>query len=264
MDSQSRFVLSASGVSKHFGGVTALDDVAFDVGPAEIVGLIGDNGAGKSTLVKVLSGAIQPDAGTLNVGGGVVEFGSAADARERGIETVYQDLALAPHLDVSANLYLGRELRKRGLLRALGFLDKAAMRSKAAGILEDLGVSIRDYAAPVGTLSGGQRQGIAVARAAAWTSTVIFLDEPTAALGVRQTAEVEDLIRRIRGDRGIAVVLVSHNMEQVMKLADRVHVLRLGKNVTTFDKSEFSGDELVAAMTGLYSRRQREKVSQPE
>ncbi|MEO8838207.1 MAG: ATP-binding cassette domain-containing protein [Herbaspirillum sp.] len=252
MESQSKYVFSASGVSKRFGGVVALDEVSFNVGPAEIVGLIGDNGAGKSTLVKVLSGAVHPDSGTLTVAGKDVEFRSSADARQLGIETVYQDLALAPHLNVSANLYLGRELRKHGLLRFFGFLDKSLMQSKASGILENLGVSIRDYASPVGSLSGGQRQGIAVARAAAWTSTVIFLDEPTAALGVRQTVEVEQLIRRIRDDRGISVVLVSHNMEQVMKLADRVHVLRLGKNVTTFEKSRFSGDDFIAAMTGLY------------
>ncbi len=252
MSGSAEVVLSASGISKRYGHVQALKRADFDIKKGEVVGLIGDNGAGKSTLVKILSGATSPDEGTISLHGAPVQFGSSAQARNSGIETVYQDLALAPHLGVVANLYLGREVRRRGILGMLGFLDNTAMRKRTARTLADLGVSIVDYESPVGLMSGGQRQGIAVARAAAWASNVVFLDEPTAALGVRQAAQVESLIQRIRDERGVAVVLISHNMRQVMALADRVHVLRLGERVATFTRQDFDGERLVAAITGLY------------
>lgn len=239
-------LLEARSVAKRYGHVQALDGASFSVLPGEVAALIGDNGAGKSTLVKVLSGAIRPDAGQILVEGKAVQFSSPVDAHSYGIETVYQDLALAPDLDAAANLYLGREIY---LIPFLRVLNRSAMRRSATTAFADLGVQLPDVSAPVATLSGGQRQSVAVARAVVFASKVIFMDEPTAALGVVQRGRVLDNIRRVR-DRGISVVLISHNMPEVLAVADRVEVLRLGRRVATYNASETSIDQLVGAMTG--------------
>jgi simple sugar transport system ATP-binding protein len=240
-------LIEARGIVRHFGQVQALRGVDFTVFPREIVALIGDNGAGKSTLIKILSGTDQPNEGEIRVNGRPVRLASPQDAREAGIETVYQDLALAPDLDASANLFLGREILRPGLLGRLGVLDKPAMSRSTAESVNRLGVSISP-GATVGTLSGGQRQSVAVARAATWARHVIFMDEPTAALGVVQTRNVIELIRRVR-DEGIAVVLISHNMPQVLEVADRAVVLRLGQTVGELPTAGATVDDLVVAMT---------------
>src|SRR5919108_6338313 len=204
-------LLEARGIVKSFGRVRALRGASFTVNAGEVVALIGDNGAGKSTMVKTLSGVHHPDAGEILFEGRRVAIPTPIAARELGIETVYQDLALAPDLEPSANLFLGREATRRGLLGKLGFLDKAQMRRRTEEAFTQLGVGVQDPTAAVATLSGGQRQGVAVARAGTWAGKVVFMDEPTAALGVVQTRNVPDLIRRVR-DTGLAVVLISHNM----------------------------------------------------
>jgi simple sugar transport system ATP-binding protein len=242
-------LLEARGIVKSFGRVRALRGAGFTVHPGEVVALIGDNGAGKSTLVKVLSGVLQPDAGEIVFEGRTVAIPNPIAARELGIETVYQDLALAPDLESSANLFLGREELRKGLLGRLGFLDKSAMRTRTKEAFGQLGVGVQDPTAAVATLSGGQRQGVAVARAVTWAGKIVFMDEPTAALGVVQTRAVLDLIRRVR-DTGLSVVLISHNMPEVMEVSDRVEVLRLGERVAQFTTSESSMEELVGAMTG--------------
>lgn len=239
-------LLEARGLVKRYGRVLALDDASFTAYPGEVVALIGDNGAGKSTLVKALSGAIRPDGGQILVHGKPVHMASPLDARRYGIETVYQDLALAPDLDAAANLHLGREIYR---FRPLHVLNKTEMRRRAVAAFADLGVELPDVTAPVVTLSGGQRQSVAVARAVAYASKIIFMDEPTAALGVVQRERVLDNIRRVR-DRGIAVVLISHNMPEVLAVADRVEVLRMGHRVARFKAPEATVEQLVGAMTG--------------
>ncbi|WP_260425099.1 ATP-binding cassette domain-containing protein [Arachnia propionica] len=198
-----------------FGNVAALQRADFDVRPGEVSALIGDNGAGKSTLVRILAGADAPDAGTLLFEGLPITLANPTQARERGVETVFQDLALANHLNPVENMFLGREVMRRGWLGRLGFMQRSVMRQQGIEAFEDLGATVRDFGKPVAGMSGGQRQAIAVARAAAWASKVIFLDEPTAALGVVQTKGVLDLIRRIR-DKGVGVVLISHSMPEVL------------------------------------------------
>src|SRR6185295_6849741 len=242
-------LLEAQGIVKSFGRVRALRGASFTVNQGEVVALIGDNGAGKSTLVKTLSGVIHPDAGEIRFEGRPVNIDSPVAARELGIETVYQDLALAPDLESSANLFLGREETRGGLLGALGFLDKRAMRRRTEEAFSQLGVGVQDATAAVATLSCGQRQGVAVARAVTWAGKVVFMDEPTAALGVVQTRNVLDLVRRVR-DRGLAVVLISHNMPEVFEVADRIEVLRLGERVARFKRGEVSMEDVVGAMTG--------------
>ncbi|HEX6522294.1 MAG TPA: ATP-binding cassette domain-containing protein [Streptosporangiaceae bacterium] len=239
-------LLEARGITKRYGHVQALDGASFTAFPGEVVALIGDNGAGKSTFVKVLSGVIRPDGGQLLVNGEQVQLSSPVDARKHGIETVYQDLALAPDLDAAANLYLGRELY---LIPALKVLNRAEMRRRSVTAFAALGIALPDVSAPVGTLSGGQRQSVAVARAVAFASKVIFMDEPTAALGVVQRERVLDTIKRVR-DQGISVVLISHNMPEVLAVSDRVEVLRLGRRVARYRTSDTSIEELVGAMTG--------------
>lgn len=239
-------VLEARGVTKHYGNVQALGGADFTAYPGEVVALIGDNGAGKSTFIKSLVGAVRPDSGQILVNGQQVSMSSPLDARKHGIEVVYQDLALAPDLDAAANLYLGREVSWVPWLRVL---DRRSMRERAVAAFRELGIQLKDVRAPVGTLSGGQRQSVAVARAVAFASKIIFMDEPTAALGVVQRGRVLDVIRRVR-DRGITVVLVSHNMPEVLAVTDRVEVLRLGRRVATFKTDQTSVAELVGAMTG--------------
>lgn len=247
-DTKQQPLLRATGIKKSYGHVQAVRGADFSVYPGEIVSLIGDNGAGKSTLVKILAGAITPDEGTIELGGRTVRFDGPTAARDHGIETVYQDLALAPDLDPAANLYLGREIARKGVLGKLGFLDKRSMMENAIGQMTTLGVKLKDIAAPIGDLSGGQKQSVAVARAAMWAKRIIFMDEPTAALGVVQTKQVVELIRRVK-EAGIAVVLISHNMPQVLDVSDRVEVLRLGQRVARFDAANATVDELVGAMT---------------
>lgn len=242
-------VLSARGVVKSFGNVEALRGVDFDVLPGEVVALMGDNGAGKSTLVKVLSGVLHADGGTVRVAGEEVSFSSPVEARHAGVETVYQDLSLADTLDPTANLFLGREIRREGILGRLGFLDNKKMRDLATDAFASLSVTVTAAHDEVGNLSGGQRQGIAVSRAVTWADRVLFMDEPTAALGVRQTKNVLDLIRRVR-DRGVSVVLISHSVPEVLEVADRVEVLRLGQRVGRFVVATSSPEEIVGAITG--------------
>ena len=242
-------LLEAHGLSKAYGHVHALSEADFDVDAGEVVALIGDNGAGKSTLVRLLSGIETPDSGTILFDGNPVHLNSPTAARALGIETVFQDLALAPHLSPVQNMYLGREIMRPGLLGKLGFMDTRAMRDGSREAFDNLGATVRDLAGPVGSMSGGQKQGVAVARAAAWASKVIFLDEPTAALGVVQTKNVLDTIKRVR-DKGIAVVLISHSMPHVLEVADRIQVMRLGTRIATFPNEGTTVEQLVGAMTG--------------
>jgi len=241
-------LLEARAITRRFGHVRALDGADFAVHAGEICALIGDNGAGKSTLVKILSGADRPDDGQILLAGEPVALNSPNDAQARGVVTVYQDLALASDLPPFENLFLGREIMMPGVLGRLGFVNRAAMRRQAAQQFERLGVRLRSARTPVSSLSGGQRQSVAIARAAMWADRVIFMDEPTAALGVIQTGRVLDLIRQVR-DQGIAVVLISHNMPQVLAIADRIEVLRLGRRVAGFAAKDANVDRLVAAMT---------------
>ncbi|WP_431912000.1 ATP-binding cassette domain-containing protein [Nonomuraea jabiensis] len=247
-------LIAARGIMKSYGHVEALRGADFTLRPGEVVALIGDNGAGKSTLAKILSGVERPDAGTVEVDGEPVSFASAEEARGAGIETVYQDLALCADLSPAANFFLGRELLRPGLLGLLGVLDNAAMRRATREACERLGVRLASQTAPVSGLSGGQRQGVAVARAVTWARRAVFMDEPTAALGVVQTQRVLDLIRGVR-DSGVSVVLISHNMQDVMAVSDRVEVLRLGRRVARFETARVSMEELVGAMTGALEAR---------
>jgi simple sugar transport system ATP-binding protein len=242
-------VLEARAINKHFGPVQALKDVDLAVYPGEVVALIGDNGAGKSTLINVLTGVLPLESGEIVFGGERVHFASPHEARAHGIETVYQDLAVAPHLDAVANVFLGRERRRSGLAGVVGFLDNRRMRTETDEQLSRLRVQVPDLERRLVTLSGGQRQGVAVARAVMWASKVVIMDEPTAALGVAQTAKVLDLIRQVR-DTGIPVVFISHNMPNVFQVADRIVVLRLGQVVTELDPKTATIEDAVAAMTG--------------
>jgi fructose transport system ATP-binding protein len=243
-------VLQARGLVKRYGHVTALDGADLDLLPGEILAVIGDNGAGKSTLVRALSGALVPDAGEIRVDGQLVKFRGPGDARRHGIETVYQDLAIAPAMTVAENLFLGRELRRPGVLGSVfRLLDKKRMMADAASHLQTLQIGIASMTQPVESLSGGQRQGVAVARSAAFAHHVVILDEPTAALGVKESGMVLQLIRRVR-DQGLPVLLVSHNMPHVFEVADRIHVARLGRRVAVVKPGDISMADVVAIMTG--------------
>ena len=242
-------ILQARNITKRFGHVEALRGVDFDARAGEVTALIGDNGAGKSTLVKILSGVYPPTTGGLMVDGAPVRFASPADAHAMGIETVYQDLSVCPDLSPSANMFMGREALRPGLLGRLGFLDNATMRRESTEAFKRLNVSLKDMDAPIASLSGGQRQSVAICRAAMWAKRVVFMDEPTAALGVVQTARTLELIRRIR-DTGVAVVLISHNMRDVIAVADSVEVLRLGRRIASMPNQGLTVQDLVGAMTG--------------
>ncbi|MFB2556942.1 ATP-binding cassette domain-containing protein [Herbiconiux liangxiaofengii] len=246
-------VLEARGLSRAFGHVRALDDVDFEVYPGEVTALIGDNGAGKSTLVKALSGNLAIDTGTIKFEGNPLQLTSPMQASALGIETVHQDLALAPHLDPVQNMYLGREVMRKGLGGALGFMNVQEMRVASRRAFDELGATVRSLTSPVGSMSGGQRQAIAIARAVHWANKVVFLDEPTAALGVRQTKNVLETIRRVR-DKGIAVVFISHSMPHVMEVSDRIQVLRLGHRAAAIDTKSTNMEELVGLMTGASTR----------
>jgi fructose transport system ATP-binding protein len=243
-------ILSARGIHKRYGNVTAIDGADFDLYPGEILAVIGDNGAGKSSLIKVLSGATIPDEGTVSLDGEEVHFKSPLEARRAGIETVYQDLAVAPALDIATNLFLGREKRRAGPLGSVfRMIDHKGMREEADKQMKNLQIGIRSMSQPVETLSGGQRQGVAVARAAAWARKLVIMDEPTAALGVRESGQVLELIKRVR-DNGLPVILISHNMPHVFEIADRIHIHRLGKRVAIVDPKETSMHDVVGIMTG--------------
>jgi D-xylose transport system ATP-binding protein len=241
-------LLSLSGLEKTYGGLTALSDVSFDVRKGEIVALVGDNGAGKSTLVKIISGTIVPEKGEILFGGIPVTIRKPQDAADLGIQTVYQDLALCENLDTVQNLFLGREIHA-GFLGA-SKLARPVMEQRGHAALSDLNVKIHDYGVPVGRLSGGQRQSVAIARAVLSKPRVILLDEPTAALGVAQRAEVVALILRLR-DQGLGVIVVSHDLGDVLEIADRVVVLRLGRKVADRPAPEWTRSSLVAAITGV-------------
>jgi fructose transport system ATP-binding protein len=243
-------VLQARGLVKRYGHVTALDGADFELLPGEILAVIGDNGAGKSTLIKALSGALVPDEGEILLDGKAVRFHSPIDARRQGIETVYQDLAVAPAMTIAENLFLGRELRRPTLLGSLfRLLDKKKMMSDAIAYMKDLQIGIRSMKQPVETLSGGQRQGVAVARSAAFARHVVIMDEPTAALGVKESNMVLELIRRVR-DRGLPVILISHNMPHVFEVSDRIHIQRLGRRAAVVNPKEIKMSDAVAIMTG--------------
>ena len=242
-------VLELADIEKRFGPVHALDGVSFRLDEGEIVGLIGDNGAGKSTLVKVMAGALQPDAGSIRFEGREVSIRSPAAARTLGIETVYQDLAVVPHMDVEANLFLGREITGRHWWNSW-MLDKRAMRREAAEHIASLRVGLKSVGQSVGLLSGGQRQSVAVARAISWGRKVVIMDEPTAALGVRESRGVLDLIKRVK-ERGISVVLISHNMPHVFELTDRIFVMRHGRCAGDLVTKDASMSDVVGLMTGV-------------
>jgi fructose transport system ATP-binding protein len=243
-------VLQAKGIYKRYGHVTALDGADFELLPGEILAVIGDNGAGKSSLIKVLSGAVVPDEGQLFLDGKQVHFRSPLDARRQGIETVYQDLAVAPALTIADNLFLGREIRRPGILGSVfRMLDKRKMLTESSKYMQDLKIGIRSMRQAVETLSGGQRQGVAVARSAAFARHVVIMDEPTAALGVKESGMVLELIMRVR-EKGLPVILISHNMPHVFEVADRVHIQRLGRRIAVIKPHEFSMSDAVAIMTG--------------
>lgn len=243
-------VLTGRNLQKRYGRVVAMDSADFDLYPREILAVIGDNGAGKSTLIRAMTGAAQPDAGEIRLDGKPITLANPQAARDLGIETVYQNLALSPALSIADNMFLGREIRRGGVAGWLRMLDKPAMRKQAREQLNTLGLTtIQNIDQAVETLSGGQRQGVAVARAAAFGSKVLMLDEPTAALGVKESRKVLDLILGVR-DRGLPIVLISHNMPHVFEIADRIHVHRLGKRLCVVDPKSISMSDAVALMTG--------------
>ena len=245
-----RLVMQARGLVKRYGQVTALDGADFELRAGEILAVIGDNGAGKSSLIKCLSGATIPDEGEIELDGKPIHFKSPIDARRVGIETVYQDLAVAPAMTIAENLFLGRELRREGFLGSvLGMLDKKKMLAQSIERMNELKVGIRSMLQAVETLSGGQRQCVAVARAAAFAEHVVILDEPTAALGVKEGNMVLELIRRVR-DKGLPVILISHNMPHVFEIADRIHVARLGRRAAVLNPKQIGMSDTVAVMTG--------------
>jgi ABC-type sugar transport system ATPase subunit len=241
-------VLKVRGVSKSYGKIQALQNVDMDIYPGEVIGLVGDNGAGKSTLIKVLSGALTPDSGVIELDGTTVHLASPAASRELGVETVYQDLALAPHLNVEENIFLGREVVAKGWKRLTGHLDKKAMLEEAKRHLEKLHVNIQSFNSPIAELSGGQRQAVAVARAAAWGKKLVILDEPTNHLGVEEVDMVLQLIRNV-SDHGIPVLFISHTLPHVLEVTDRIEVMRLGQKVTSLKTSETDLNEVVAWIT---------------
>jgi fructose transport system ATP-binding protein len=250
IDTNAPLVMQAKGLVKRYGQVTALDGADFELRAGEILAVIGDNGAGKSSLIKALSGATIPDEGEIYLDGQRIHFKSPIDARRSGIETVYQDLAVAPAMTIAENLFLGREIRRPGVLGSVfQMIDKKKMLEESIARMNDLKVGIRSMTQAVETLSGGQRQCVAVARAAAFAQHVVIMDEPTAALGVKEGNMVLELIRRVR-DKGLPVILISHNMPHVFEIADRIHIARLGKRACVVNPKKISMSDTVAVMTG--------------
>lgn len=245
-------VLSVRGISKSYGRIQALSQVDFHVNPGEVVGLVGDNGAGKSTLIKILSGALQPDNGKMFLDGSEIELSSPSKARHLGIETVYQDLSLAPHLNIEENIFLGREVIKSSWTKLFGSLDKQSMLRRAQEILDTLHVHVQSLKSPVAELSGGQRQAVAVARAVAWANKVVILDEPTNHLGVEEVDMVLNLIRDVK-KHGISVIFISHTLPHVLEVTDRIEVMRLGEKVASLQTSDTNLNEVVSWITGSMS-----------
>jgi simple sugar transport system ATP-binding protein len=243
-------ILSAVDLYKHFGGLVAVDRVSLEVHAGEVVGLLGDNGAGKSTLIKMIAGVYQPDGGRLVLNGKQVSFSSPQEARDAGIETIYQDLALCENLDAGANIFLGRE-PLRSLLVVLRAVDRGRMLAESRRILDQLDIRIPGLARPIRQMSGGQRQAVAIARAAIWGRSMLIMDEPTAALGVAQTEFVQQLMRRVRDEKNLSILLISHNMPEVFAVADRVTIMRLGRSALTCPIGELSTERLLAVMAGL-------------
>ncbi len=237
-------------ISKNYGSVVALEDVSIALHAGEVIGLVGDNGAGKSTLVKALSGVHQPSSGTILLDGQERHWKSPHDAIEAGIETLYQDSGLAPHLSVSANVFLGREITKPGLLGRLGFLSQKSMDTQAHADLERVGIAVPASRNSVAQLSGGQRQAVAIGRAVAWARKVIILDEPTNHLGARQAGEVLQVIKAAK-EKGLGVIFISHTLPHVLQVTDRIVVLRLGRVVRDAPTSDFDADSLLGTITGL-------------
>jgi len=246
-------ILEARGLSRSFGHVRALTGADFDIYPGEVVAIIGDNGAGKSTLVKALTGNLALDEGEIYFEGKRVSISSPQEASALGMEVVYQDLALAPHLNPIQNMFLGREIPRGGVLGHFGFMDEKSMLDAAVKGFAELGGTVRALHAPIGSMSGGQRQQVAIARAISWADKVVILDEPTAALGVVQTRNVLDSIKRVK-EKGIAVILISHSMPHVLEVADRVQVMRMGRRVATYKAAETTVEQLVGAMTGALDK----------
>ena len=246
-------ILEARGLSRSFGHVRALTGADFDIYPGEVVAIIGDNGAGKSTLVKALTGNLALDEGEIFFEGKRVSISSPQEASALGMEVVYQDLALAPHLNPVQNMFLGREIPRGGVLGHFGFMDEKSMLDAAVKGFAELGGTVRAMRAPIGSMSGGQRQQVAIARAISWADKVVILDEPTAALGVVQTRNVLDSIKRVK-EKGIAVILISHSMPHVLEVADRVQVMRMGRRVATYKAPGTTVEELVGAMTGALDK----------
>ena len=242
-------ILETKGLTKHYGGVKALVDADFTMFSDEHIAIVGDNGAGKSTLVRNITGVEQPTSGTVTFNGESVSFRAPTDARDHGIETVYQNLALANHLDVPANIFLGREM-EYFRLGPFSWLNKRGMRRRAGELLEQTGIKIPDMSQPVASMSGGQRQCVAISRAAGWDAKLIIMDEPTAALGIQETTRVENIIRNLK-ERGIPVIIISHNLRQVFNLVDRIVVLRQGRIAGVLNAAEASGNDVVSMITGV-------------
>jgi ABC-type sugar transport system ATPase subunit len=252
-------ILRATAIRKRYGHVEALRGADLEILPGEIHALLGDNGAGKSTLVKTLSGVVTPDEGTIEFKGREVKFSNPRAAQEAGVETVYQDLALAGTLDPGENVFLGREPLVKGLRGRLGFIDRSEMRERTAAELGLLGIKLPSIDNTVETMSGGQRQAVAIARAAIWGTSMLILDEPTAALGVVQTEFVQQLMRKVRDEKGLTILLISHNMPEVFAVADRVTIMRLGRSALTCPIGELTTERLLAVMAGLDHMRTGEQ-----
>lgn len=246
---KSQAILSVKNLGKRFGAVQALNGVNLEVSSGEVLALVGDNGAGKSTTIKMISGVDQPDEGEISIEGKAVKLSGPDVAESLGIQTVYQDLALCDNLDIVSNLFLGRELKRTLIPGLLSVVDKEEMEKRAVPVLDSLGINLPPLTTAVASLSGGQRQTVAVARAVLWGSKLVLLDEPTAALGVAQTKSVLELIRKL-ADKGIAVLVISHNLTDVFQVADRITVLRLGETIANFKKDNVTSEEVVAAITG--------------
>jgi fructose transport system ATP-binding protein len=249
MSSGRKVILETKGLTKHYGGVQALNDADFKMFADEHIAIVGDNGAGKSTFVRYITGVEQRTAGEVYVDGEPVAFASPQEAREHGIETVYENLALADHLDVPANIFLGRE-EVKFKLGPLSWLDKKAMVKRSKELLDETGIKIPDMRQPVAGMSGGQRQCVAISRAAGWGSKLIIMDEPTAALGIQETTRVEEIIRGLK-ERGVPVIIISHNLRQVFNLVDRIVVFRQGRIAGVLNAKEASGNDVVAMITGV-------------
>jgi len=249
MSERAEPLLEARGIQKHFGRVVALAEGDFQLAPNEVHAIVGDNGAGKSTLIKIISGVYHADGGELRLDGQPIAIGNPREARQLGIETVYQDLALADHLDAASNLFLGREEYLPGALGWLGFLDRRKMHDRAEEEMRRLKIGIKSVDQPVQNLSGGQRQAVAVARAIAWGTRIVIMDEPTAALGVRESSMVLELIKEVRS-QGLSIIMISHNLPEVFAVADRITVLRLGRTITSMATKDTSLEAIVGMMTG--------------